>query len=203
MNGTTNFILSKMAASSDGLCSFADALAEAQGLGYAEGILVFTYCIYFLISACIYGFAFCRVIIADPSADVGGGDVACKLSVVSRLAFNTSVSPDSILTQGITDLIAYVTSAFPDSTDLFVTRIFELICSFDFDYLRQRCGGATIKLLGMGRMIDSRPALGVSPAVLSPSHPLFSVRTGLVFFFVLNRLVVCRAFFYCASLCSP
>ena len=143
---------------------------------------------------------FFRVIIADPSAAVGSGDVAYKLSVVSRLAFNASVSPDSILTQGITDLIAYINSAIPDTTDLFATRIFELMRSFDF---RQRCGSATIKLLGMGRIIDSRPALGVSPAVLSPSHPLFSVRTGLVFFFVLNRLVVCRAFFYCASLCSP
>ena len=81
VNGTTNFILSQMAATG---ASYADALAEAQALGYAE---------------------------ADPTEDVSGGDAAAKMAILARLAFNTPVHVDDVVLEGIehltTDDIAY------------------------------------------------------------------------------------------------
>ncbi|HVY28557.1 MAG TPA: homoserine dehydrogenase [Polyangiaceae bacterium] len=71
LNGTCNYILTRMR--QDGL-SFAAALKEAQELGYAE---------------------------ADPTLDVEGGDAAQKLSVVSMLAFDTSIGTDQFLIEGI------------------------------------------------------------------------------------------------------
>lgn len=71
MNGTCNYILTKMA--SEGR-SFADVLKEAQDLGYAE---------------------------ADPTFDVGGFDTAHKLAVITSLAFGTEVNLDSIRIEGI------------------------------------------------------------------------------------------------------
>lgn len=71
LNGTCNYILTRMR--QDGL-SFAAALKEAQELGYAE---------------------------ADPTLDVEGGDAAQKLSVVSMLAFDTSIGTDRFLIEGI------------------------------------------------------------------------------------------------------
>ncbi len=68
MNGTTNYILDAMIY--DGK-RFADALGEAQKLGYAE---------------------------ADPSADIDGNDVARKTAISADIAFNTIVSEDDILT---------------------------------------------------------------------------------------------------------
>ena len=71
INGTTNVVLTRMAA--DGV-SFADALAEAQSLGFAE---------------------------ADPSADIDGHDAAAKLLLLSRLAFDSGLPPDCVDTTGI------------------------------------------------------------------------------------------------------
>jgi homoserine dehydrogenase len=71
MNGTCNYILTKMA--SEGR-SFADVLKEAQELGYAE---------------------------ADPTFDVGGFDTAHKLAVITSLAFGTEVNLASIRIEGI------------------------------------------------------------------------------------------------------
>jgi homoserine dehydrogenase len=64
--------------------SFADVLAEAQRLGYAE---------------------------ADPALDVGGGDTAHKLSILAGLAFGTAPEPDGVYTQGI-EAISPVDIAF-------------------------------------------------------------------------------------------
>lgn len=71
VNGTTNYILSAM--DSDG-ASYADVLAEAQRLGYAE---------------------------ADPTADVGGGDAAAKATILAGLAFGVWVETAAIHTEGI------------------------------------------------------------------------------------------------------
>ncbi|QPC41780.1 homoserine dehydrogenase [Kaustia mangrovi] len=71
MNGTCNFILTMM--ENEGV-SFAEALAEAQRLGYAE---------------------------ADPTFDVGGLDTAHKLAILSALAFGTEVSVSSVYVEGI------------------------------------------------------------------------------------------------------
>jgi homoserine dehydrogenase len=71
LNGTCNYILTKMA---DEGRSFADVLAEAQKLGYAE---------------------------ADPTFDVGGFDTAHKLAILTSLAFGTQVNVDKIAIEGI------------------------------------------------------------------------------------------------------
>ena len=81
VNGTTNFILTRMAETG---ASYDEALAEAQALGYAE---------------------------SDPSEDVNGKDAAAKMAILARLAFNTPVHLDQVLYEGIehitTDDIQY------------------------------------------------------------------------------------------------
>lgn len=72
INGTTNYILTKM--TEDGM-SYADALKEAQQLGYAE---------------------------FNPTADVEGFDAAYKLSILASLAFHTCVPYTEIYREGIT-----------------------------------------------------------------------------------------------------
>jgi len=74
VNGTTNYILSAMAATG---ASYEDALHEAQALGYAE---------------------------ADPSEDVGGADAAAKMAILARLAFGVAVHPDQVPHEGIEHL---------------------------------------------------------------------------------------------------
>ena len=74
INGTTNFILSKMA---EEKLSFGDALAMAQSKGYAE---------------------------RDPYLDISGGDSAHKLSVLALLGFGVMPKPDDIFTEGISGI---------------------------------------------------------------------------------------------------
>ncbi|HWO71235.1 MAG TPA: homoserine dehydrogenase [Actinomycetota bacterium] len=76
VNGTTNYILTRM--SEEGL-SFADALAEAQRLGYAE---------------------------ADPSADVDGHDAAAKCAILASIAFNARVVAGDVYREGIASVSA-------------------------------------------------------------------------------------------------
>jgi homoserine dehydrogenase len=73
VNGTTNFILSRMERGG----SYADALAEAQELGYAE---------------------------ADPSDDVNGADAAAKMAILATVAFGSRVAIDDVETRGITEI---------------------------------------------------------------------------------------------------
>jgi len=72
INGTTNFILTRMA---DDAAAYADALAEAQRLGFAE---------------------------ADPTADVEGHDAAAKLAIIASIAFGVRVVADDVGLEGIT-----------------------------------------------------------------------------------------------------
>ena len=76
VNGTTNFILTKMDESG---ASFADALKEAQALGYAE---------------------------ADPTADVEGFDAAAKIAILATLAYHTEVIDTEVSREGITGITA-------------------------------------------------------------------------------------------------
>ncbi len=71
INGTTNYILSKMTAEGT---SFAEALAQAREKGYAE---------------------------ADPSADIEGLDAARKLAILASIAFNSRVETEHIYVEGI------------------------------------------------------------------------------------------------------
>lgn len=74
VNGTTNYILSNMLEAG---ADYADALEEAQALGFAE---------------------------ADPTADVSGGDAAAKAAILASLAFGTWVGGDSVFREGIESL---------------------------------------------------------------------------------------------------
>ena len=74
INGTTNYILTRMA--KDGM-AFDEALKEAQELGYAE---------------------------SDPTNDIEGIDAAYKLAILATLAFHTRVYPQDIYTEGISQL---------------------------------------------------------------------------------------------------
>ena len=71
VNGTTNYILSRMAETGHG---FTEALAEATELGYAE---------------------------ADPTADVDGFDAAAKAAILASLAFHTPVTAADVYREGI------------------------------------------------------------------------------------------------------
>lgn len=76
VNGTTNYILTKMDEEGS---DFASALKEAQRLGFAE---------------------------ADPSADVEGLDAAAKAAILAGLAFHTRITIDQVSAEGITKISA-------------------------------------------------------------------------------------------------
>src|SRR5680860_1796417 len=74
VNGTTNYILTAMY---EGEGGYADTLARAQELGYAE---------------------------ADPSADVGGGDAAAKMAILASIAYRSRVTMADVTYEGIVDV---------------------------------------------------------------------------------------------------
>lgn len=76
VNGTTNYILTRMTEEGS---DFADVLAEAQRLGFAE---------------------------ADPTADIGGHDAAAKAAIIATIAFGTTVTAEQVHTEGIGDIDA-------------------------------------------------------------------------------------------------
>ena len=74
LNGTTNYILSRMDAEG---ADYADVLADAQAKGYAE---------------------------ADPTADVDGFDAAAKIAILASLAFKSRVTMDDVYCEGIRNI---------------------------------------------------------------------------------------------------
>ena len=80
VNGTTNFILTRMEAGG----SYADALAEAQLLGYAE---------------------------ADPTEDVSGADAAAKMAILATVAFGARVALADVSYRGIEEVTPEIVSA--------------------------------------------------------------------------------------------
>jgi len=120
LNGTCNYILTTMEKTGR---SFADVLKDAQALGYAE---------------------------ADPALDIGGGDTAHKLAILSCLAFGTA----------------------PDLKNMFVEGI-EHITTDDIGYAREF--GYRIKLLGIARRIDGGIDQRVQPAMVRAGTPLADV----------------------------
>lgn len=77
INGTTNYILTKM--TEEGM-DFAEALAKATELGYAE---------------------------ADPTSDIEGLDAARKIAIMASIAFNSRVTFSDVYTEGITHISAH------------------------------------------------------------------------------------------------
>ena len=120
LNGTCNFILTNMEATGR---PFAEVLRDAQSLGYAE---------------------------ADPSLDVGGGDTAHKLALLSSLAFGTKPDLDHMTVEGI-----------------------ERITPDDIRFAREF--GFRIKLLGIARRVGEGIDQRVQPAMVRASTPLADV----------------------------
>lgn len=77
INGTTNYILTKMHAHDS---DFGEVLKEAQRLGYAE---------------------------ADPTADIEGLDAARKIAILASIAFNSRVTFSDVYVEGITKITSY------------------------------------------------------------------------------------------------
>jgi homoserine dehydrogenase len=120
LNGTCNYILTQMEATGR---PFADVLADAQHLGYAE---------------------------ADPTLDVGGGDTAHKLALLSSIAFGLRPDLSNISISGITD-----------------------IASEDIKFAREL--GYRIKLLGIAKMTPKGIDQRVQPAMVKLGTPLADV----------------------------
>jgi len=120
LNGTCNYILTQMEATGQ---SFGDVLKDAQKLGYAE---------------------------ADPTLDVGGGDTAHKLAVLSALAFGVTPNLKSMKIEGI-----------------------EHITPDDIRFAREF--GYRIKLLGLARKRGDHIDQRVQPAMVKLATPLADV----------------------------
>ncbi|HEY4695559.1 MAG TPA: homoserine dehydrogenase [Candidatus Hydromicrobium sp.] len=121
VNGTTNYILTRM--EKDNL-SFDDALKKAQELGYAEK--------------------------ANPSADIEGYDAACKLAILSSIAFNSRVTLSDVYKEGITGV----------SSD-------DIRNALDMGY--------RIKLLAIGIEENGEISVRVHPALIPVGHILASI----------------------------
>lgn len=120
VNGTCNYILTKMR---DEGRSFSEALKEAQALGFAE---------------------------ADPSLDIGGGDSAHKLAILSSLAFGTPVHLKEIYTEGIEHVTAI-----------------DIAFAGEFGY--------DIKLLAITKIVDGEIEARVHPTMISKKTLLSKV----------------------------
>jgi homoserine dehydrogenase len=120
LNGTCNYILTQMEKTGR---TFADVLAEAQKLGYAE---------------------------ADPTLDVGGGDTAHKLAILSSLAFGIAPDLRHMTVEGIQHI----------TTD-------------DIGFAREF--GFRIKLLGVARRTDQGIDQRVGAAMVRAGTPLADV----------------------------
>ena len=123
LNGTCNFILTQMEATGR---PFAEVLAEAQRLGYAE---------------------------ADPTLDIGGGDTAHKLTLLTSLAFGTAPDLEGVSITGI-DKITPADIAFAG----------------EFGY--------RIKLLGIARRTANGIEQLVNPAMVRAGTPLADVESS-------------------------
>jgi homoserine dehydrogenase len=115
VNGTTNFILSRMDATGAG---FDEALAEATALGYAE---------------------------ADPTADVDGFDAAAKAAILAGLAFHTRVTASDVYREGIANVTSSdVASARAMDCTIKLLAICERVAGPDGDSVSVRVHPAMI-----------------------------------------------------------
>ncbi len=120
LNGTCNYILTEMESSGR---SFADVLQEAQAKGYAE---------------------------ADPTLDVGGGDTAHKLALLTSIAFGTAPDLSAVAVEGIEHIS-------PD----------DIAFASEF--------GFRIKLLGVARKLDGKIDQKVHPVLVRARSSLANV----------------------------
>lgn len=121
LNGTTNFILTKMIHDQ---MSFGDALKMAQELGYAE---------------------------RNPAADVEGRDTCRKICILASLAFGSHVYPNTVYTEGITNL-----------------TLEDVAYAEDW--------GGVIKLIGRAKKLqDGKLTAGVFPAFIGEHSQLANI----------------------------
>jgi homoserine dehydrogenase len=120
LNGTCNYILTEMESSGR---AFADVLKEAQAKGYAE---------------------------ADPTLDVGGGDTAHKLALLTAIAFGTAPDLNAVAVEGIQHIT-------PD----------DIAFASEF--------GFRIKLLGVARRVGGKIDQKVHPAMVRARSALANV----------------------------
>ncbi|WP_353622079.1 homoserine dehydrogenase [Halocella sp. SP3-1] len=117
LNGTTNYILTKMTNEER---EFDEVLAEAQSLGYAE---------------------------RDPHSDISGADAAYKISILSSIAFETSIDINGVYVEGI------------EGIELEDIKLAEEL-------------GYVIKLLAIAKYHQDGLDVRVHPAFISKEHPL-------------------------------
>ncbi|MBE6015592.1 MAG: homoserine dehydrogenase [Lachnospiraceae bacterium] len=120
LNGTTNYMLTKMAG--EGL-EFDEVLKQAQDHGYAE---------------------------KDPTADVEGYDACRKIAILTSLMCGRQVDFEDIYTEGITGI---------EATDFKYAKVIN----------------KSIKLFATSKVTDAGIVSMVSPVLIGPEHPLFSV----------------------------
>jgi len=120
LNGTTNYMLTKMAG--EGL-EFDEVLKQAQDHGYAE---------------------------KDPTADVEGYDACRKIAILTSLMCGRQVDFEDIYTEGITGI---------EATDFKYAKVIN----------------KSIKLFATSKVTDEGIVSMVSPVLIGPEHPLFSV----------------------------
>ena len=132
VNGTTNYILDKMHTAGMG---FAEALEQAQALGYAE---------------------------ADPTADVEGFDAAAKAAILASLAFHTRVSAADVHREGITGVTA---ADVASAREMRAVVKLLAICERATDPSRDGDSGESVSVRVHPAMIpDTHPLAGVGEA---------------------------------------
>ncbi len=143
INGTGNFILTEMSKNDS---AFTQVLQQAQQLGYAE---------------------------EDPSFDIDGIDAAHKISILSSLAFNTSLAFNKVITKGISD-----------------------ITSQDIKFANEL--GYNIKHLGITKKINSLIEMRVNPALIAKSTLLANVN-GVMNAILINANALGQTMYYGAG----
>lgn len=163
LNGTTNYILTKMDA--DG-ASYADVLREAQELGYAE---------------------------TDPTGDVEGFDAAYKITTLSTLAFRKRIKLDKVYREGITKVrtedmkianelgykIKLIASAYMDDAGRADVRVHPMLVSKEstlshIDYVKN---AVSLKGHPIGHITLSGPGAGEFPTASSVIGDILAIAT--------------------------
>jgi homoserine dehydrogenase len=157
VNGTTNYVLDKMDSTGAG---FADAVEQAQTLGYAE---------------------------ADPTADVEGFDAAAKAAILASLAFHTRVGARDVYREGITEVSAADIAAAAEM-DCVVKLL--AICERIEAKGGQPGQGSEVNDSGVDGRGDATDgfeggiSVRVHPAMIPRTHPLAGVREAFNAVFV-------------------
>ncbi|MFW6022640.1 MAG: homoserine dehydrogenase [Halanaerobiaceae bacterium] len=117
LNGTTNYILTKMTQEKR---DFQEVLKEAQELGYAE---------------------------SDPTSDISGADAAYKITILSSIAYETTIDLNDIYVEGIDNI-----------------ELEDIMIADELGYV--------IKLLAISKFTKDGLDIRVHPAFISRNHPL-------------------------------